>query len=414
MQTGPRRTRLVGGATIAWLIGVAWAAGGNGMSTHALATAAAGRGDTKAEHRVFQPACGTPSAYVQAGAQAASPQRPQMSEEAFKNVQVLKGIPVDEFMGTMGIFSASLSMCCLECHVADWAADSPRKLMARKMIQMVETINRTNFSGRKVVTCWTCHRQLDRPSVTPPLDIVYGEPIFWAPDDLFQQTPGAPQPDQVLDKYIQAVGGAERAARLTSFVGKGTASGFGKASFGAPAEIYANAPNQRSVIQHTELGNKTTTYDGRSGWLASPVTPVPVMALTGGELEGAKLDAELSFPGRIKQALGQWRANLPVTINDRSVNVLQGTSSGGAVATLYFDVESGLLTRVVRYANSAMGRVPTQIDFEDYRDVAGVKIPFRWSLAWLSGRDVFELSEVQPNVPIDTAKFSKPAPAARR
>ena len=137
------------------------------------------------------------------------------------------------------------------------------------------------------------------------------------------------------------------------------------------------------------------------------------MTLTGGELEGARLDAELAFPGRIKQVLGQWRANLSTTIADRSVNVLQGTSSGGAVATLYFDAETGLLTRVVRYANSAMGRVPTQIDFEDYREVAGVKIPFKWSFAWLSGRDVIELSDVQANVPIDAAKFSKPAPAVR-
>ena len=137
------------------------------------------------------------------------------------------------------------------------------------------------------------------------------------------------------------------------------------------------------------------------------------MTLTGGELEGARLDAELAFPGRIKQVLGQWRANLSTTIADRSVNVLQGTSTGGAVATLYFDAETGLLTRVVRYANSAMGRVPTQIDFEDYRDVAGVKVPFKWSFAWLSGRDVIELSDVQANVPIDASKFAKPAPAVR-
>jgi hypothetical protein len=155
MPIGLRRTRLVAGATIAWLIGIAWATVGNGMSTRAVATAAAGHVNARVERGVFQPSCQTPNAYAQAGAQAASPARPQTSEEAFKNVQVLKGIPVDEFMGTMGIFSAALGMCCLECHVPDWAADSPRKLTARKMIQMTETINRANFSGRKVVTCWT-------------------------------------------------------------------------------------------------------------------------------------------------------------------------------------------------------------------------------------------------------------------
>jgi len=152
-------------------------------------------------------------------AKAGTDQKPQMSEEAFKNVQLLKGIPVDEFMGAMGLFSAALSMCCLECHAPDWAADTPRKRTTRKMIQMVNTINRTNFSGRKVVSCWTCHRQSDRPQVTPTLDVVYGEPIYYAPDDYFQQTPGAPKPDEVLDKYIQAVGGAERMKALHGIAG---------------------------------------------------------------------------------------------------------------------------------------------------------------------------------------------------
>ena len=413
MQIGSRRMRLVvTGATIVWLVSVTLVIGGTGMSTRAMA-ASSSHSNTKAERGAAQPAsCGGEES-MQAAAQAGSAQRPQMSEEAFKNVQLLKGIPVDEFMGAMGLFSAALSMCCLECHAPDWTADTPRKITTRKMIQMVNTINRTNFSGRKVVSCWTCHRQSDRPQVTPTLDVVYGEPIYWAPDDLFQQAAGAPSPDKVLDKYIQAVGGAERLARLTSFVGKGSSTLYG-GGFKSAFEIYVKAPNQRTTIIHQELGDKTMTFDGRAGWLASPVTPVPVLDLTGGELDGARLDAELSIPGRVKQVLGQWRASLPSEIAGRPVNVLQGTGAGGAVATLYFDVGSGLLTRVVRYANSAMGRVPTQIDFDDYRDVAGVKVPYRWSFAWVSGRDVVELSEVQPNVAIDAARFARPAPAVPR
>ena len=416
MQIGTRRMRLVvAGATIAWLICVGLVSTGTDVSVRAAAASVssstgAERAAANAERALaMAAACGRPG-FVQAGGQAASPQGTQMAEEAFKNVQVLKGIPVDEFMGAMGLFSAALSMCCLECHAPDYAADTPRKITTRRMIQMVNTINRTNFSNRKVVSCWTCHRQMDRPAVTPSLDIVYGEPIYWAPDDLFQQAPGAPKPDEVLDKYIQAVGGAERLSRLTSYVGKGSATLFG-GGFKSAVELYVKAPNQRTTIIHQELGDKTMTFDGRAGWLASAVTPVPVMDLTGGELGGARLEAELSIPGRIKQALSQWRANLPSEINGRSVNVLQGTGTGGFTATLYFDVESGLLTRVVRYANSAMGRVPTQFDFEDYREVAGVKVPFRWTFAWVSGRDVVELTDVQPNVAIDAAKFAKPAPA---
>jgi len=111
MRIGWRRTRLVAGATIAWVIGIAWATGGDGMSTRAAATAGVGHLNSKTERRAFQPACASRTAFQQAGAPAASQQRPQMSDEAFKNVQVLKGIPVDEFMGTMGIFSAALGMC---------------------------------------------------------------------------------------------------------------------------------------------------------------------------------------------------------------------------------------------------------------------------------------------------------------
>jgi len=410
MQIGSRRVRLVvAGATIAWLIGVALVRGGIGISARAAAASATPSSTTAPRRAVFTPACGRPE-YVQAGAQPAASPKPQTSDEAFKNVQLLKGIPVDEFMGAMGLFSAATSMCCLECHAPDWAKDTPRKITTRRMIQMVNTINQTNFSGRKVVSCWTCHRQSDRPQVTPTLDVIYGEPIYLAPDDLFQQAQGAPAPNAVLDKYIQAVGGADRLAKLTSFVGKGSATLFG-GGFKSAVEIYVKAPNQRTAIIHQELGDKTTTYDGKNGWLASAVTPVPVMELTGGELNGARLDAELAIPSRIKQALTQWRAALPREIAGRSVNVVQGTGTGGLTATLFFDVESGLLTRVVRYANSAMGRVPTQIDFDDYRDVAGVKLPFKWSFAWVSGRDVFELTDVQPNVAIDAAKFAKPAPA---
>jgi photosynthetic reaction center cytochrome c subunit len=412
MKIGSKGTRFAAAVAIAWLVVVALAVGGKGMSARASAAPVGSSALPKMERAVIhQPACGTPAAYAQSGAQAAAPAPPgtQMSELAFKNIQQMKGIPVDEFMGTMGLFSAALGMCCLECHNEQWDFDTPRKKTARRMIEMTNTINGTNFSGRKVVTCWTCHRQSDRPNTTPPLDVIYGEPIFWQPDDLFQQAQGAPKAEEVLDKYLQALGGAERLAAITSLTGKGTGSGYA-GSLKSPAEIFAKAPNQRTTIIHTDDGDKTTTFDGRNAWLASNVTPVPVMTLTGGELDGARFDGDIMFPGRIKQALTQWRAALPSSLNGRLVNVLQGTGKD-MTATLYFDAQTGLLTRVVRYANSAMGRVPTQIDFDDYRDVSGVKMPFKWSFAWTSGRDLYELSELRVNVPVDAAKFGKPEPA---
>jgi hypothetical protein len=355
-----------------------------------------------------------------ASGQAAPQPKPQMAEEVFKNIQALKGIPVDEFMSTMGVFSAALGMSCEDCHAANdskwenFALDtSPRKRTARAMIAMMAAINKSYFGGRQVVTCYACHRGSEHPKVTPNLANLYGGGAPEEPEDTVAQAPGQPSADQILDKYIQALGGAPRLAGLTSFIAKGTSAGYGPESDKRPVEIYAKAPGQRTTIIHTDNGDSTTTCDGRnSAWISAPLRPVPVLALSGGELEGAKLEAELAFPARIKQVLGNWRVGFPVTIGDRDFQVMQGTSAGGVVATLYFDPDTGLLVRLVRYANSVVGRTPTQIDYADYREVAGVKMPFRWTVTWLDGKENFELSEVQPNVPIDATKFSKPAPPA--
>jgi hypothetical protein len=325
---------------------------------------------------------------------------------------LLKGIPVDEFMGTMGLFSAAMGLCCLQCHRSDWAADTPRKQRARAMIQMVNSINQTHFSGRKEVTCWTCHRSSTSPQRTPVLDLVYGEVPFF-PDDILRSVPDAPSPDSIFDKYLRALGGFERLSGLTSFVAKGSATGYG-AALPHPVEVFAKAPDQRMTIVHTPDGDSTETYDGRAGWQATFVTPIPVMPLTGGELEGARLDAVLSFPAQIRQVLSEWRVHFPTTLDERLVQVVQGNGAGGFVATLYFDDESGLLTRVVRYAGSAMGRVPTQIDFANYREVSGLKMPFKWTVSWLTGRDVIELTDVQMNAPVDATKFARPAAATRK
>lgn len=350
-----------------------------------------------------------------AGLAVGQEQKPQMAEQVFRNVQVLKGIPVDEFMSTMGVFSAALGMSCEDCHAANdskwenYALDtSARKLMARRMIVMMSRINKENFAGQQEVTCFSCHRGSNRPKITPNLATLYSAPLD--PDDIVEQAPGASPADQIFDKYIQALGGAQRLAGLTSYTAKGTSSGYGPESDKRPVEIYAKAPNQRTTVIHTLNGESTTTYDGRSGWIAAPLRPAPVLALTGSSLDGARVDAALAFPARIKQILSKWRVGFPATIDDRDMQVVQGAGADGAIATFYFDAESFLLMRMVRYANSMVGRIPTQIDFADYREVAGVKMPFRWTVTWLDGKENFELTQVQPNVPIDAAKFARPTP----
>jgi len=372
------------------------------------------------------------------GGQTAPPAKPQLAEEAFHNIQVLRGIPVDDFMGTMGVMSAALGFDCSECHTGagtdrvDWAADTQRKVIARRMVTMVAAINKDNFTGRQMVTCWSCHRGRDKPAVTPSMDIVYGTPSLEM-DDVFQQAPGQPTAEQILDKYIQAVGGAKRLAGLTSYIAHGTSVGFGGFGGGGQVQIFAKAPDQRTTViefkDAPDRGDSIRTFNGRAGWIKTPLAVLKEYQISGGDLDGFRLDAQLAFPGQIKQILKNWRVSLPSTIEDlpgpssqtsqqpelqlgsHDVQVVQGDRPNGVVATLCFDSKSGLLLRELRYSRSPIGRVPTQIDYSDYRDVNGIKMPYRLTFAWLDGRDSIEIKDVQVNVPIPEAKFGTPEQA---
>ena len=352
------------------------------------------------------------------GAPPSSPQRPPMAETVFKNIQVLKGIPVDEFMGTMGFFATATGLNCTDCHVdesggswARYADDNALKQQTRRMVVMMRTINQQNFGGRQVVTCYTCHRGFTKPTVQPSINNLYGSPPPDEPGDPFEQFPNQPLPDAVLDKYLAAVGGAQRLAAFTSFTAKGLYLGFDDADK-SPMEIFARATGERSTVVHTLLGDNTTTITPAAAWITAPPTdkPVPLMDITGQELDGVKFDASIFFPGRIKQSLTKLRTGIPQVLeDDRDVIQVQGNTPSGGTVTLLFDAGTGLLARLVRYNESPVGRIVTRIDYHEYRDVAGVKIPSRWTLSWLSGRSQFELTDIQPNAQIPAARFARPA-----
>jgi hypothetical protein len=353
---------------------------------------------------------------VFAQSQTQAPPKPQMADDVFKNIQVLKGLTVDDFMGTMGLFSAALNVCCGDCHTGaggtdpKWEDDAPpRKKTARRMVEVMNKVNRESFGGAQVVTCWTCHRGNGNPATTPSIDSIYSDPVSMPPDVLPQASAGSvvPSIDQILDKYIQALGGAEQLAKLTSYTAKGNTLLY-DASRKDPVEIYAKAPDQVITTIHQREGDLVRIYDGHAAWVILPATVVKEYELHAGALEGGKLDAQMAFPGGIKQFFNAWKVSYPSTIDGRDVWVVQGSRAAGFIATFYFDKQTGLLTRMVRYANSAVGRVPTQIDFSDYRPVAGVMLPFKRIFGWVSGREEYTLTEIQPNVSIEEAEFAKP------
>ena len=121
----------------------------------------------------------------------------------------------------------------------------------------------------------------------------------------------------------------------------------------------------------------------------------------------------MAFPGGIKSFLNNWRVSYPSIIDGRDVYVVQGSHAPGMIATFYFDQKTGFLRRMIRYANSAVGRVPTQWDYSDYRPVAGVMMPFKYTFGWVSGREDYTITDVQPNAPVDESKFAKPVPKVK-
>lgn len=146
--------------------------------------------------------------------------RPKTAEQQFKNIQVLKGVPAEQLMPTMQFISASLGVECDFCHVDRQMDkdDKKEKQTARKMITMQLAINRGNFDGNVQVTCHTCHRGSLHPVGTPILSADAGGPHSQEESSEAH----LPNPEQILDKYVAAVGGADALKKIKTRKEKGT------------------------------------------------------------------------------------------------------------------------------------------------------------------------------------------------
>jgi photosynthetic reaction center cytochrome c subunit len=358
--------------------------------------------------------------YLIGGAMVSGQSRGDMrpAEQVFKNVVSMKGIPVDEFMATMGFFSASLGISCLDCHTdesgsswAKYADDNERKRRTRGMIAMVNALNKNSFGGRRIVTCYTCHRGSTSPEITPDLTQFYSLLRYREPDRMIDPFPGAPDAAEIFSKYLAAIGGEQKAASLTSIVAKGTYQ-----TYGIPKtyemDFYAKAPAQRSVVVHNiAAGDLIDTCDGKDAWVAAPAlwAPLPLTERTGGEVDALKLTAALVFPAQIGKLLQQVRVGPPASFDDRDTTLIQGTINGKFPVNLYFDDESSLLVRTVTYADSPVGFTPMQVDYSDYRELGGVKVPYKTIVTWLDGKSVLQFNEVRANLPVDAQKFARPS-----
>lgn len=348
-----------------------------------------------------------------AQAPAAPPQAgPKTTEQQFKNIKVLKGLPADQLIPAMQFMTASLGVECEFCHVrgdhglAFDKDDKKPKEAARKMIEMMTAINKDNFEGKREVTCYSCHRGAAHPVGIP---LVAEEGAKSEPLTGNEKKPDLstlPSAEQVFDKYLTASGGAAAIEKITSRVEKGKLSGFGDTPF--PVEIYAKAPDKRVSIMHIKGGDSTTAYDGHSGWMSFPGRPPHIMNAE--ESAGARIDADFHLPVDIKTLSQKFTPGPGETIDGHTTNLIIGRTDDRPTLRLYFDAQSGLLVRLIRYDETPLGRLPIQVDYSDYRDADGIKLPYRWSLARPGNCFSIQLDEIHQNVPVDDAKFIAPPP----
>jgi|SRR5215470_1816037 len=343
------------------------------------------------------------------GARAQDPPPPSSTKTAaqeFKNIQVLKDIPADQLIPSMQFISASLGVECEYCHVehAFDKDDKKEKGFARHMMEMVMNINKDNFEGKRWVTCYSCHRGAAKP-VSVPI-ITAEEKMPEMPGDAAAK-PIFPKPEALFVKYLAAVGGADALKKINSRVQKGTITAFGNQKM--PVEIYSKAPNLRVSAVHRKDMDSFTGFDGKAGWMSVPGQFHP---MTAQESEGAAMDSDLAFPAHLRSMFTKLEVQQGEKIDGRATWLVVGEREEKPPVKLFFDQQSGLLLRLLRYADSPLGLNPLQIDFADYRDSGGVKIPFRWTQARPGNHFTIQIESSQQNVPIEDSKFSPPpAPA---
>jgi len=331
--------------------------------------------------------------------------QPKTAEQQFKNIQVLKAIPAEQLIPSMQFITASLGVECNFCHVehAMDKDDKKTKLAARKMITMVLALNQAHFNGELEVTCYTCHRGAAHPAGTPILSAEPTNRPEHVHDEEGEAHAGLPTPDQVLDKYLAAVGGAEAVSKIKTRVQKGKIDAFGTQS---PVEVYSEAPEKRVSITHLPPGESVTAFNGEAGWLSRPNG---FHRMTGAETEAARLDAQLHFPVQLRELYKEFHVLPGEDIGGRPTILVSAKASGKPDLRLYFDQENGLLLRQIRYAETPLGRNPTQIDYGDFRVAGGVKIPYKWTLMRPGGSFTIQIEQVQQNVPVDEKLFVMPS-----
>jgi photosynthetic reaction center cytochrome c subunit len=354
------------------------------------------------------------TSFLMAHAQGGPNMDGKKAEEVYKNIQVLKGTPASELNQAMHLIEGATGMDCTVCHVegAFDKDDKPAKTMARMMMQMVIDLNNTRFNGRQVITCYTCHNGHPRPLDAPMLPT--------AKPALPQggAKPALPTVDEILSKYVDALGGQQAIRKVTSRIVTGTqyipTGPGGGVPVPALVERYQKAPNLAVDTYHTATYTISDGFDGSKAWAQNAQGRVSEPLAI--DQDRAKRDSDFYLPLDLKQEYPKLEVQGIERVDGRDAYRVVGTPEGDLPERLYFDTQSGLLLRKATALPTPVGNSPFQVDYSDYRDTgSGVKFPYTITTTpanprtVLYGTAVFQVTKVEDNKPIEDAKFDRPA-----
>jgi len=272
------------------------------------------------------------------------------------------------------------------------------------MMTMVLGINKNNFRGNTEISCYTCHRGGTSPQGVPQLPIPAPTPQPSPTEGAAKET--LPAVDEVLAKYLDAVGGSAIVEKLKTRTMKGTWVASNGTTLGY--ELIQSAPNKVLAILTTPQGEVQRAFNGSAGWEKSPRG---VRDMVEEEMFYLKRYPDLFKDIKLKDQFSRLTVAGKEKIDGRDVYVLRGTTIDNRRERLFFDTQTGLLVRRVSIMSTSIGNIPEQVDFEDYRDVEGMKVPFTIRV---SAIDPFytstrKFTEAKLNIPVDESRFNKPA-----
>jgi hypothetical protein len=349
-----------------------------------------------------------PNAGATAATQTATAEK--TVEQVQKNIQVLNGLPQSQLIPVMNYIGSSLGVKCTFCHVNkdgkwDFVSDEkPEKGTAREMIKMVQGINKGNFKGNPAVGCFTCHRGSEHPVRVPQLPIAAPTPFADSAAAAPKETP--PTADQILAKYTEALGGTAAIDKLKTRSMKGTWLTSQGMTLGY--EVYQSAPDRIYTVLNTpKQGVIERGFNGEIAWEKSMQG---LRELKEDQLFYLKRYPDLFKDIKLQGQFTRMSYGGKDQIDGKDVYVLRGVGLDGKGERLFFDAQTGLLVRRITSTTTIVGLIPEQVDYEDYRDVDGMKVPFTIRVTSIDSfySSTRKFTEIKLNVPVDETKFNKP------